>query len=137
MTILLAQAVSSAFLIDPVKPVLLLVPALVGAALTSRLTKDIRFCGLPSEKWHAMMIGGTLLGLALGLLGSSLSLPFGLYVLICQRTAERYVQDNLSPVSDARRTAAAIAILTSVLVLLPMAPELADTVGVGPQSPFL
>jgi hypothetical protein len=53
MTILLAQAVSSAFLIDPVKPVLLLVPALVGAALTSRLTKDIRFCGLPSEKWHA------------------------------------------------------------------------------------
>ena len=68
MTILLAQAVSSAFLIDPVKPVLLLVPALVGAALTSRLTKDIRFCGLPSEKWHAMMIGGTLLGLALGLL---------------------------------------------------------------------
>jgi type II secretory ATPase GspE/PulE/Tfp pilus assembly ATPase PilB-like protein len=68
MTILLAQAVSSAFLIDPVKPVLLLVPALVGAALTSRLTKDIRFCGLPSEKWHATMIGGTLLGLALGLL---------------------------------------------------------------------
>jgi hypothetical protein len=61
MTILLAQAVSSAFLIDPVKPVLLLVPALVGAALTSRLTKDIRFCGLPSEKWHATMIGGTLL----------------------------------------------------------------------------
>ena len=27
------------------------------------------------------------IGLGLGLLGSSLSLPFGLYVLICQRTA--------------------------------------------------
>lgn len=31
-------------------------------------------------------------GLGLGLLGSSLSLPFGLYVIICQRTAEKYIK---------------------------------------------
>ena len=30
-------------------------------------------------------------GLGLGLLGSSLALPFGLYVLICQRTAGKHV----------------------------------------------
>jgi hypothetical protein len=34
-------------------------------------------------------------GLGLGLLGSSLALPFGLYVLICQRTAERFIQDQV------------------------------------------
>lgn len=34
----------------------------------------------------------TYVGLGLGFLGSSLSLPFGLYVIICQRTAERYIQ---------------------------------------------
>lgn len=34
----------------------------------------------------------TYVGLGLGFLGSSLALPFGLYVLICQRTSEKYVQ---------------------------------------------
>ncbi len=34
----------------------------------------------------------TYVGLGLGFLGSSLALPFGLYVLICQRTTEKYVQ---------------------------------------------
>ena len=34
----------------------------------------------------------TYVGLALGFLGSSLALPFGLYVLICQRAPEKYVQ---------------------------------------------
>ena len=38
---LLAQAVSNTFLIDPVKPVLLTITALAGAALASRLVKDI------------------------------------------------------------------------------------------------
>ena len=64
-------------------------------------------------------------------MGSSLSLPFGLYVLICQRTAERYVQDSVSPLGDASQRATAVAVLAAVLVLLPMAPELADSVGVG------
>lgn len=34
----------------------------------------------------------TYVGLGLGLLGSSLALPFGLYVIICQRTAEKFIQ---------------------------------------------
>ncbi len=38
----------------------------------------------------------TYVGLGLGLLGSSLALPFGLYVLICQRTSEKYIQDQVS-----------------------------------------
>ncbi|WIA11756.1 hypothetical protein OEZ85_011851 [Tetradesmus obliquus] len=74
----------------------------------------------------------TYVGLGLGLLGSSLSLPFGLYVLICQRTAEKYIQDNVSPVASQKQTATAIAVLTAVLVLVPMAPEVAQSVGVGP-----
>lgn len=37
----------------------------------------------------------TYVGLGLGLLGSSLALPFGLYVLICQRASEKYIQDQV------------------------------------------
>ena len=76
-------------------------------------------------------------GLGLGLLGSSLSLPFGLYVLICQRSAEKYIQDNVSPVANQKQTATAIAVLTAVLVLVPMAPEVAQSVGVGAPNPNL
>ena len=31
-------------------------------------------------------------GLGLGFLGSSLSLPFGLFVLVCQRNPEKYIR---------------------------------------------
>ena len=65
---LLAQAVSNTFLLDPVKPVLLVGTALAGAALTSRLVKDIRFCGLPPTYWHSLMMGGLGAGLLAGLL---------------------------------------------------------------------
>jgi general secretion pathway protein E len=63
MTPLLAQAVSSTFLVDPVKSVLALVVAASGCALTSRMAKDIKFCGLPSSAWHTKMLAGTVLGL--------------------------------------------------------------------------
>ncbi len=76
----------------------------------------------------------TYVGLGLGFLGSALSLPFGIYVLICQRNAERYIQDNMSPIDDRRRAIAAVLVLTAILILLPMAPEIADTAGIGPQS---
>ncbi|KAL0023735.1 hypothetical protein WJX79_009611 [Trebouxia sp. C0005] len=42
----------------------------------------------------------TYVGLGLGFLGSSLALPFGLYVLICQRTTEKYVQDKITPAAE-------------------------------------
>eukprot|EP00775_Hariotina_reticulata_P007491 gene7491-7700_t len=79
----------------------------------------------------------TYVGLGLGLLGSSLSLPFGLYVLICQRSAEKYIQDSVSPVASPKQTATAVAVLTAVLVLVPMAPEVAQSVGVGAPNPNL
>jgi len=79
----------------------------------------------------------TYLGLGLGLLGSSLALPYGIYVIICQRTAERYVQDAVTPTGDARANATAAAVLFAILVLLPMAPELASSFGVGPTDNFL
>jgi len=124
----------------------------------------------------------TYLGLGLGLLGSSLALPYGLYVIICQRAAEQYVQvrgwggepwlpiaglrgtppcctaglgtptqhpahsvlwhgvawpqDSVTPPGETRATVTAVAVLTAILVLLPMAPELADSFGVGPENPF-
>ena len=79
----------------------------------------------------------TYLGLGLGLLGSSLALPFGLYVIICQQTAEKYIKDSVTPTGQGRETATAVAVLAAVLILLPLAPELADSFGVGPANPFL
>ncbi|KAF5828946.1 membrane associated metalloprotease [Dunaliella salina] len=79
----------------------------------------------------------TYVGLGLGLLGSSLALPFGLYVIICQRGAEQYIKDTVSPPGESRSTITAVAVLTAVLVLLPMAPELADAFGIGPTDRFL
>ncbi len=74
----------------------------------------------------------TYVGLALGLLGSSLALPYGIYVLVCLRTAERYIADNVTPAGDARATATWAAVAFAVLVLVPMAPELSEAWGVGP-----
>ncbi len=77
------------------------------------------------------------LGLGLGLLGSTLALPFGLYVIICQRTAEKHIRDSVTPAGSGREAATLAAVLAAVLVLLPLAPELADSFGVGPTNPFL
>ena len=82
MTPLLAQAVSSAFLIDPVKPVLALVVAAAGCTLTSRLAKDIKFCGLPSGPWHLKMILGTMIGLLAVLLVPTFYAGFPLQLAI-------------------------------------------------------
>ncbi len=48
-----------------------------------------------------------------------------------QRTAERYVADNVTPAGDARAAATLAAVMFAILVLVPMAPELADSLGVG------
>jgi hypothetical protein len=74
----------------------------------------------------------TYVGLALGLLGSALALPFGLYVLICQREPEVPPRDGVSPPSGARQAAAAAAVALALLILLPAAPDVADTVSAGP-----
>lgn len=76
----------------------------------------------------------TYLGLGLGLLGSSLALPFGLYVIICQRTAEKYIQDSVTVPSKSRLRITMACVLAAVLILCPMAPEIADSFGVGLNS---
>lgn len=62
-------------------------------------------------------------GLGLGLLGSSLALPFGLYVLICQREAEKNIQDEVSDVNELRKTLALGLAALAVLILLPAFPD--------------
>lgn len=64
-------------------------------------------------------------GLGLGLLGSSLSLPFGLFVLVCQRDAERYIQDEVSGAGKTRRVLAAALVAFAVLTLVPGGPDIA------------
>jgi membrane-associated protease RseP (regulator of RpoE activity) len=64
---------------------------------------------------------GSYLGLALGLLGGALSLPFGLYALIVQRVPERQPLDAVSPPQGGwRRNAATGALLTALATLLPL-----------------
>ena len=46
---------------------------------------------------------GVYVGLSLGLIASSLSLSWALYVLICQRTPEFSPQDDVTEVDEARR----------------------------------
>lgn len=67
-------------------------------------------------------------GLALGFLGSALALPFGLYVLICQRDPENSPRDGVTEPSQGRQLAAAVAIGFALLVLLPAAPDVGGDV---------
>ncbi len=69
----------------------------------------------------------TYVGLALGLLGGPLSLSWGLYVLIVQRSPERSPLDGVTPVDEPRSNAALVLILASLATLLPL--------GLGPLPP--
>ncbi|XP_057824800.2 probable zinc metalloprotease EGY1, chloroplastic isoform X3 [Cryptomeria japonica] len=69
--------------------------------------------------------------LGLGVLGGPLSLPWGLYILICQRSPEKPCLNDVSEVGSWRRTALTIAIFLVVLVLLPLWDDLAEELGIG------
>lgn len=77
------------------------------------------------------------IGLGLGILGSSLALPFGLYVLICQREAERNLQDEVSEVSEKRQTVALALAVAAALILLPGLPDATDAILMGSNADFL
>eukprot|EP00210_Caulerpa_lentillifera_P000285 g278.t1 len=62
----------------------------------------------------------TYAGLALGVIGSSVALPFGLYVLICQRDPEVYIQNEVTSTNRTRQWITALMIALSVFILLPM-----------------
>ena len=63
------------------------------------------------------------IGLGFGLLGSTLALPFGLYVVICQRVPEQFVKDSVTRTDDRRALFGLLVILFAILTLIPMAPD--------------
>ncbi|XP_015900300.1 probable zinc metalloprotease EGY1, chloroplastic isoform X1 [Ziziphus jujuba] len=76
----------------------------------------------------------TLLGL--GVLGGPLSLPWGLYVLICQRTPEKPCLNDVTEVGTWRKALVSVAIFLVVLTLLPVWDELAEELGIGLVTTF-
>ncbi|CAH9061847.1 unnamed protein product [Cuscuta europaea] len=74
--------------------------------------------------------------LGLGVLGGPLSLPWGLYVLICQRTPEKPCLNDVTEVGTWRKTLLSVAVILGVLVLLPVWDELAEELGIGLISSF-
>ncbi|KAJ9554907.1 hypothetical protein OSB04_009521 [Centaurea solstitialis] len=74
--------------------------------------------------------------LGFGVLGGPLSLPWGLYVLICQRTPEKPCLNDVTEVGTWRRTAVTVAIFLVVLILLPVWDELAEELGIGLVTTF-
>ncbi|KAF7801442.1 putative zinc metalloprotease EGY1, chloroplastic [Senna tora] len=76
----------------------------------------------------------TLLGL--GVLGGPLSLPWGLYVLLCQRTPEKPCLNDVTEVGTWRKTFVVVATFLVVLTLLPLWDELAEELGIGLVTTF-
>lgn len=74
--------------------------------------------------------------LGLGVLGGQLSLPWGLYVLICQRTPEKPCLNDVTEVGTWRRTTLIVTIFLVVLILLPLWDELAEELGIGLVTSF-
>ena len=71
----------------------------------------------------------TLLGL--GVIGGPLSLPWGLYVILCQRTPEKPCLNDVTEVGTWRKTLVAAAIFLVAFTLLPVWDELAEELGIG------
>uniref|UniRef100_A0A1J3J5S7 Putative zinc metalloprotease EGY1, chloroplastic n=1 Tax=Noccaea caerulescens TaxID=107243 RepID=A0A1J3J5S7_NOCCA len=74
--------------------------------------------------------------LGLRVLGGPLALPWGLYVLICQRTPEKPCLNDVTEVGTWRKALVATAIVLVVLTLLPVWDELAEEVGIGLVTTF-
>ncbi|XP_024027505.1 probable zinc metalloprotease EGY1, chloroplastic [Morus notabilis] len=116
------------------------------------------WCGLTTTAFNMLPVGcldggravqgafgkGALIGfglttytlLGLGVLGGPLSLPWGLYVLICQRTPEKPCLNDVTEVGTWRKTFVAVAIFLVVLTLLPVWDELAEELGIGLVTTF-
>ncbi|CDY69639.1 BnaA05g35620D [Brassica napus] len=74
--------------------------------------------------------------LGLRVLGGPLALPWGLYVLICQRTPEKACLNDVTEVGTWRKALVGTAIILVVLILLPVWDELAEEVGIGLVNTF-
>ncbi|KAH7431707.1 hypothetical protein KP509_08G062200 [Ceratopteris richardii] len=80
---------------------------------------------------------GTYLLLGLGVLGGPLSLPWGLYILICQRDPEKPCLNDVTEVGSFRQGVFAVTLIFVVLTLLPLWDGLADDLGIGLGSPLI
>lgn len=81
----------------------------------------------------ALNISGiiTYLLLGLGVLGGPLSLPWGLYILIAQRSPEKPCLNDVTEVGTWRKTFLTVITLLVVATLLPVWDELAEELGIG------
>ncbi|CAN1271847.1 Probable zinc metalloprotease EGY1, chloroplastic [Linum perenne] len=117
------------------------------------------WCGLTTTAFNLLPVGsldggraiqgafgkGALIGfglatyalLGLGLIGGELSLPWGLYVLICQRAPEKPCLNDVTEVGKWRQAAVMTAIFMVVLTLVPVWDELAEELGIGLVSTLL
>ena len=66
---------------------------------------------------------GTYIGLAFGVIASSLSLPWAIYLVLTQRTPEFAPKDDVTEVDDARARLAFVMTAVAFLILLPSAPD--------------
>ncbi|MED6187061.1 putative zinc metalloprotease egy1, chloroplastic [Stylosanthes scabra] len=111
------------------------------------------WCGLTIQAFNMLPVGcldggravqgafgkGALMGfglttytlLGLGVIGGPLSLPWGLYVILCQRTPEKPCLNDVTEVGTWRKTLVAAAIFLVVFTLLPVWDELAEELGIG------
>ncbi|KAK4377829.1 hypothetical protein RND71_004125 [Anisodus tanguticus] len=116
------------------------------------------WCGLTTSAFNMLPVGcldggravqgafgkGSLIGfglatyslLGLGVLGGPLSLPWGLYVLICQRSPEKPCLNDVTEVGTWRKAALGVAIFLVLLTLLPVWDELAEELGIGLVTTF-
>nr|XP_010909993.1 probable zinc metalloprotease EGY1, chloroplastic isoform X4 [Elaeis guineensis] len=92
-------------------------------------------CGLTTSAFNMLPVGCLDGGRAIQL-GGQLSLPWGLYVLICQRTPEKPCLNDVTEVGTWRRTALVVTIFLVVLILLPLWDELAEELGIGLVTSF-
>ncbi|XP_023634238.1 probable zinc metalloprotease EGY1, chloroplastic [Capsella rubella] len=74
--------------------------------------------------------------LGLRVLGGPLALPWGLYVLICQRTPEKPCLNDVTEVGTWRKALVGTAVILVILTLLPVWDELAEEVGIGLVTTF-
>ncbi|CAM6099267.1 unnamed protein product [Calypogeia fissa] len=81
----------------------------------------------------ALNISGiiTYLLLGLGVLGGPLSLPWGLYILIAQRSPEKPCLNDVTDVGSLRKTFLTVITILVIATLLPVWDELAEELGIG------
>ncbi|KAL5837385.1 hypothetical protein ACOSQ3_014554 [Xanthoceras sorbifolium] len=78
----------------------------------------------------------TLTLLGFGVLGGPLSVPWGLYVLICQRTPEKPCLNEVSEVGTWRKAFVIVGIVLVFLTLFPVWDQLAEELGIGLVTTF-